>query len=123
MAEKWTRLIALREERQLSQVEVAKALGITRSAFSMYELRQREPDMEMVRKLASYFNVTTDYLLGRVDDPRAGADESVSEEWRQVIEQCKAMGLEPDQVLRALAGLSLISDALKTNSETKDREV
>lgn len=122
MGERWTRLISLREERNLSQVEVARALGITRSAFSMYELRQREPDMETVRKLANYFNVTTDYLLGRTDDPRGGADEVISEEWRRVIAQCQAMGLAPDQVLRALAGLSLISDALANNPEKKDRE-
>jgi transcriptional regulator with XRE-family HTH domain len=122
MADKWTRLIALREERQLSQVEVARALGISRSGFSMYELGQREPDMETVRKLANYFNVTTDYLLGRTDDPSGGADEPISDEWKRVIHECKAMGLEPEQVLRALAGLSLISDVLKTNPEKKDRE-
>ncbi len=122
MADKWTRLITLREERKLSQVEVARALGISRSGFSMYELGEREPDMETVRKLASYFNVTTDYLLGQTSEPRGTTDEGISEEWKRVIVQCKAMGLAPDQVLRALAGLSLISDALRAENENKDRE-
>lgn len=117
MGEKWSRLITLREERKLSQVEVARALGMSRSGFSMYELGQREPDMETVRKMADYFNVTTDYLLGRVNDPRSGENEPIPEEWRRVIAQCKSLGLSPDQVLRALGGLSIISEALKNEKD------
>jgi len=122
MADKWTRLITLREERKLSQAEVSRALGISRSGFSMYELGEREPDMETVRKLASYFNVTTDYLLGHTGDPRGATDAGISPEWQDVIAQCKAMGLAPDQVLRALAGLSLITDALRVDGDDRDRE-
>ncbi|MFZ5823407.1 MAG: helix-turn-helix domain-containing protein [Bacillota bacterium] len=122
MAKKWTRLIALRKERNLSQLEAAKVLGLTRSAFAMYELRQREPDMETIRNMATYFNVTTDYLLGRSDSRGGVADETISEEWRRVINQCKAMGLEPEQVLRALAGLSIISEAMESKPNKKDRE-
>lgn len=120
MGNKWTRLIALREERRLSQVEVARALGMSRSGFSMYELGQREPDMEMVRKLADYFKVTTDYLLGRTDDPQGGSNEPIPEEWKRVIAQCQSLGLSPDQVLRALGGLSIIGDALA--KKERDRE-
>lgn len=120
MGDKWTRLIALREERKLSQVEVAKALGMSRSGFSMYELGQREPDMEMVRKLADYFNVTTDYLLGRTDDPKGGNNEPIPEEWRKVIAQCRSLGLTPAQVMRALGGLTIIGEALAQKERNRE---
>lgn len=119
MGERWSRLITLREDRKLSQTEVARAIGMSRSGFSMYELGEREPDMDTVRKLADYFNVTTDYLLGRTDDPKAGSNEPIPPEWKKVIAQCKSLGLSPDQVLRALGGLAIISEAL-TNAD-KDR--
>ncbi len=48
---------------------MADFLGITRQAYSKYENGQSEPDIETINKLADFFDVTTDYLLGRVDDP------------------------------------------------------
>lgn len=123
MAVKWSRLIELREDRKLSQTEVAKAIGMSRSGFSMYELGQREPDLEMVGKLADYFGVTTDFLLGRTDSPSAGGTgDAIPEEWRRVIAQCQAQGLAPDQVLRALRGLSIIEQALSNPDKEQDRE-
>lgn len=57
----------LREERHLSQKDVADYLGITRQAIASYELAKREPDYEVLRKLADYFGVSVDYLLGRLN--------------------------------------------------------
>lgn len=58
------RLIELRNERNLSQTQVAASLGISRQAYGHYETGKREPDNETLIKLASLFDVTTDYLLG-----------------------------------------------------------
>lgn len=121
VGERWSRLITLREDRKLSQTEVARAIGMSRSGFSMYELGEREPDMDTVRKLADYFNVTTDYLLGRTEDPKGGSNEPIPPEWRKVIAQCRSLGLSPDQVLRALGGLTIISEALSSSDTEKDR--
>ncbi|MCX8130396.1 MAG: helix-turn-helix domain-containing protein [Clostridia bacterium] len=60
-----TVLKQLREERQLSQKIIAEFLGITRQAIASYELGKREPDYDILRKLADYFGVSVDYLLGR----------------------------------------------------------
>ncbi len=57
----------LRLAKGMSQVELADALGITRSRLSMYELGQREPDFETLELIADYFNVDIDYLMGRTD--------------------------------------------------------
>lgn len=58
------KIAELRKELELSQKELAKKIGVSRSALSLYEIDRREPDLETVKKIASLFGVTTDYLLG-----------------------------------------------------------
>lgn len=55
----------LREENHLSQKDLADYLGITRQAVASYELSKRQPDYEILRKIADFFGVSIDYLLGR----------------------------------------------------------
>ena len=49
----------------LNQAEVAKALGISRQSYNFYENGKREPTPDMLCKIADYFNITVDDLLGR----------------------------------------------------------
>ncbi len=65
------RLRQLRKEKNISQTELAGIFNITSQALSQYELQKRMPDAEMILKLADYFNVSVDYLLGRTDIRRA----------------------------------------------------
>ena len=53
----------LRESRKITQDKVAKDLYINQKTYSRYETGVSEPDHEMLKKLANYFNVTIDYLL------------------------------------------------------------
>lgn len=62
------RLVSLRKERDLTQDELAKALNLTRSRVSGYETQGKEPDYELLCKIAKYFGVSTDYLLGCADE-------------------------------------------------------
>ncbi|MCT6888198.1 MAG: helix-turn-helix domain-containing protein [Lactobacillus sp.] len=55
----------LRKKRQLSQSQLAKSLNIGSSTLGMYETGKREPNNAMLTKIADYFNVSTDFLLGR----------------------------------------------------------
>ena len=48
----------------ITQEEVANALGIPRGTYAHYELNKRQPDADMIVKLADFFGVSTDYLLG-----------------------------------------------------------
>lgn len=57
----------LRSASGLTQAEIAEKLGISRSTIGMYETGAREPDFETLEKIADFFNVDTDYLLGRTD--------------------------------------------------------
>lgn len=58
------KLKSLRTEYNMSQTDLAKLLGVSRSCISSYENKQRSPDQETLIKIASLFNVSTDYLLG-----------------------------------------------------------
>lgn len=62
------RLRELRNELNLEQKELAKYLNVHKGTVSNWENNKRSPDKEMLSKIASYFNVTTDYLLGRTDE-------------------------------------------------------
>lgn len=64
------RLGKLRDEKGLSQGELAKRLGIARTTYSGYENNAREPDQKTLDKLATFFDVSVDYLLGRTDSKR-----------------------------------------------------
>ncbi|MBP3950301.1 helix-turn-helix domain-containing protein [Bacillus suaedae] len=66
-----SRLSALRKNRNLTQADQAKVLGIARTTYAMYEQGNREPDYDTLKKLADFFDVDTDYLLGRTDKPRS----------------------------------------------------
>ena len=59
-----TNLQTLRETNRLTQRQISEDLGITQQAYSRYERGDREPDLEMLCKLADYFNVSVDYLIG-----------------------------------------------------------
>ena len=62
------RIKLLREEKGLKQDELSKILGVSPSAIGMYERDEREPNDDITLKLAEFFNVTTDYLLGKSDN-------------------------------------------------------
>lgn len=57
----------LRDDRGLSQTELAKALGVSQRSISSWETGFRQPDFDTLEKIAKYFGVTTDYLLGLQD--------------------------------------------------------
>lgn len=54
----------LRQARNMSQVELAKLLGVTKQSISNWENDNIQPSIEMLKKLAAAFSVSTDYLLG-----------------------------------------------------------
>lgn len=63
------RLKELREERGLSQVKLAIDLDLNQNSVSRYETGEREMDYATLIRVADYFGVSLDYLLGRSGDP------------------------------------------------------
>ena len=70
------RLRAARELRGLNQSDLARRAGLQASAISHFETGGRKPSFDNLKRLADALDVTTDYLLSRVDDPAglAGAE-------------------------------------------------
>ncbi len=64
------RLRELRIAKKLSQTELAEKLGVSRGSISFYENGERTADIDFIYKAAQFFNVSTDFLLGR-DSPGA----------------------------------------------------
>ena len=71
-----TRLTQLRQERKMSQQELAHELKISRSAVGMYEQGRRGPDFAILDNVAELFDVDFNYMLGKTDIrgkyPKAG---------------------------------------------------
>lgn len=59
----------LRELYKKTQDDLAKFLGVAPQTIYKYEKGINEPDLKTINKIAEYFNVTTDYLLGRTNNP------------------------------------------------------
>lgn len=70
MAKFGERLRFLRTSHDLSQMDLAKQLKISKSSINMYERCEREPNLVMLEAIADFFNVDLDYLLGKSDYPR-----------------------------------------------------
>lgn len=65
MSEISTRLTYLRERQGWTKTRVAQALGMSLQKYANYEYGSREPDLETIAKIASLYDISTDYLLGR----------------------------------------------------------
>ncbi len=62
------RLKDLREDFDKKQYEIAEFLNITRQQYSLYELGKRDIPAEYIRKLAKYYNTSSDYILEITDE-------------------------------------------------------
>lgn len=89
------RLKYLRSTEDLTQRDVALKLGIASGAVGMYESGKRFPDNTILNRIADYFNVSTDYLLGRTNDPLPVRnvdqdlidDQDIESQWHAFISQ------------------------------------
>ena len=55
----------IRLEKNVSQIKLAEAIGVSKGIVSMWETGQREPTLSSLVSLADYFGVSLDYLVGR----------------------------------------------------------
>ena len=72
------RLLELLDENDITQIELAKRIGITNVTISRYIGGERKPRIEIVVKMAEFFHVSTDYLLGLSDVRETFENNNVS---------------------------------------------
>ncbi len=88
------RLTKLRESKGYMQKDVADKLGIAPNTLSGYERNLRNPDSEILLKLASFYNVTVDYLLG--------AEMELNNVYLSLAKEAEKDGIHPDDIKLAI---------------------
>ena len=64
----YRRIRDLREDRDLTQRQIAQMLGMSQTGYSKYETGENDIPTQILIKLADFYGTTTDYLLGRSDE-------------------------------------------------------
>ncbi|PAB61342.1 helix-turn-helix domain-containing protein [Anaeromicrobium sediminis] len=111
------RLKLLRESKELYQKDLAKIIGVSSGAIGMYENDKRTPDFETLKKIANYFNVSTDYLLGIVDDPSVikVSGDNLPDELKEIGIQYLTLAKEMQDKEIPPEDIKKILDVLKKN--------
>jgi transcriptional regulator with XRE-family HTH domain len=92
------RLLAARELRKLSQTDLAAKAKLQPSAISHFETGRRSPSFDNLKALSVALEVTTDYLLGRVDEP-----EAVGTVTDSLFRDLKRLSAQDQDTLRQMA--------------------
>jgi transcriptional regulator with XRE-family HTH domain len=100
------RLTKLRKEVGLIQQQLADELYISRDTYAQYEIDRRSPDYETLTKIADYFHVSTDYLIGRTDVRSVVHSENASVTKKDVdgaaLAALKELGGIDEKILRKI---------------------
>lgn len=98
------RIRELRKEKGITMKTLGEAIGVAESTISLYETEKRMPDTDALKKLARYFNVSIDSLLGETTP--------TSDELTKTLYRCPSMRIlfdaakdAPDEVLQKTADL------------------
>jgi len=120
------RIKDLREKHNLTQIQLAAMLGLSRPTIAMYESGKVNPQLTIITKLSEYFGVTTDYLLGLVEDPGEqktklvpSSDFPNNEEWNEmkkyteyisVLKELDIEKISPDELKKWLEAIKKLKD-------------
>ena len=107
------RLKELRENRNLTQAELAKLLKVSPSAIGMYEQGRRDPDSSTLKKLSVLFNVTVDYLLDNQPPQNDALPALTPKDERQIAKDL-------ENIVDSLNGAAAMSD---DPEDEEDREM
>ena len=95
------RIKELRTEKGITQADLAKILKISDRAVGYYENGDREPDYTTLLKIAEYFDVSIDYLLGRVDVRKDTTSAPADKEFVAFYEGYKDLDDADKEILKA----------------------
>lgn len=85
------RIRELRKAKKVTMKELGNMIGVAESTMSLYETGKRKPDPETLSRLADYFNVSVDYLLGRDEGQSQTAPSPADRQRRDVEAMLRAM--------------------------------
>jgi len=99
------RLTELRKAKKISQKEFSLIINVAQNTVSQWENGKRDPDTETLRKIADYFNVTTDYLLG-VSETKIKSSNEISEEDLKLLRQIKKLPADKREIIDTVIKIS-----------------
>lgn len=88
-----SRLKQLRNKKGLSQKELTDRLHLNRSTYARYETSTTQPDYDTLEKLADFYDVSVDYILGRTDNPNSG-DENEFDPLKEIRKITDDLGID-----------------------------
>lgn len=113
----------LRKEKKLSQVDLAKALNVSKACISMIEIGKNEPTANTLTRYADFFQCSTDYLLGREDDfgniTVVNGAEPLPAAEREILAMFRT--LPPDLQRRAVAYLAKLGELAEEEKTTSPK--
>lgn len=109
----------LRETKKISQRKIAKDLKISHSTICLWESGKRRPDIEFLEKLANYFNVSIQELLGTEETKKSNIiDITLTEEQKALIEKITELNLDNFQCKRLNLYIDRMIEDDKKEEET-----
>lgn len=111
----------IREKNGLTKRELCEKTGISERAYLTYEFGEREPKISVIAKLADFYGVTTDYLLGREPAPDPFADLNLNKESEEDVID-KYMSLPPNIRACLMDVLLQLADAAKQRQNAPSEE-
>lgn len=106
------RLRELMQEKKISQKKLAEYLGITKQSVSLYVNGQRNPDIEVLKRICQYFKISSDYLLGLSNIKNYNVENNAIN---------KKLKLD-EETIRIIEGLSYRYDLVTLNDEQRKIE-
>ena len=118
------RITELREEKNISQLDLANSIGCGKTIVYYWETGQREPNSQMIVALAKFFNVSTDYILGLEDEIGAKTEKVVKKfsyedftpEEIEMIKGIRELNFTDQNALKVV-----LNSFLSKNSTTKEK--
>lgn len=124
MAEFGDMLSELRHARNLTQAELALEIYVTPGTISNYESNVHYPDVEKLKQLADFFNVTTDYLLGRSKCSLSPAilEQKISDgrSWSEIIKDVQSLSPSRQRTLLLMLNDMKTATIIETLKKEKD---
>ncbi len=92
-------LKTLRNEFKISQQKLADAVGVSQQSINKYENQDVEPDIAILIKIADYFSVSLDYLVGRIPSPDFSV-AALSKDEKNIVSKYKTLTKKEKDIIR-----------------------
>lgn len=108
----------LRKNKGLTQIQFAEIFNISSGTIAMWETNKRIPDTSMLIKIAEYFGVTVDYLLGNSNTPTVIPDTQLEDVYLSFAKEARDEGIRPEDIRLAIETIKTMRSKNKTGGDS-----